>query len=182
MATVANQPEPDTDSSASRDTSAVVRLVELLVAVAVIALGALILWQTGDIRDTPTARVSARLFPRIIGVGTVIIGIWYAIDVLRGGAAAPAADADDVDPTLPTDWQCVGSIALALAVYVLLIERAGFIIASVALFVIAAVGMGSRNYLRDIAIAIVLAVVVYYGFTEGLGVRLPAGVLEDVFA
>jgi len=42
--------------------------------------------------------------------------------------------------------------------------------------------MGSRNYLRDIAIAIVLAVVVYYGFTEGLGVRLPAGVLEEVSA
>jgi putative tricarboxylic transport membrane protein len=180
MTELADHSSTKPESSASRDNNAAARLAELLVAGAVIALGAVILWQTGDIRETPTQQISARLFPRIVGVGTVIIGIWYAVEVLRGGASTPAADADDVDPTLPTDWQCVGFIGFALVAYLLLIERAGFIIASVALFVIAAYGMGSRRYLRDLAIAILLAVAVYYGFTEGLSVRLPAGVLEDV--
>ena len=179
MAELADRPEAERETS-TPDANSSARLVELLVAAAVIALGLVILWQTGEIRDTPTARVSARLFPRIIGVGTLVIGAWYVVDVLRGGTAAPQADAEDVDPTLPTDWRCVGFIGLALLAYVLLIERAGFIIASVALFLIAAFGMGSRRYLRDIAIAILLATAVYYGFTEGLGVRLPAGVLEDV--
>ena len=180
MATLADRPETDMDDSASRDTNTGARLAELFVAFAVIALGAVILWQSGDIRETPSQQVSARLFPRLIGVGNLIIGVWYAVDVLRGGNAAPAADAEDVDLALPTDWRSVGFIALALLAYVLLIERAGFIIASVALFEIAAFGMGSRRYLRDLAIAILLAVVVYYAFTEGLSVRLPAGPLEDV--
>ena len=178
MAEAPDRSATDSVTPTSRDTSA--RLVELLVAAAVIALGLVILWQTSGIRDTPTAQISARLFPRMIGVGTIIIGAWYALDVLQGGAAAPKSDAEDVDPTLPTDWRCVGFTGLALAAYLLLIESAGFIIASVALFVIAAYGMGSRRYLRDLAIAILLAVAVYYGFTEGLSVRLPAGVLEDV--
>ncbi len=163
---------------AGASTSA--RLVELLAAVAVIALGVVILWQTGEVRDTPTARISARLFPRIVAVGILIVGVWYVLDILRGGGAAPPADVEDVDPTLPTDWRTVGMVGVALIVYLLLIESAGLVIASAALFVVAAFGMGSRRYVRDIAIGILLAAVVYYAFTEYLNVRLPAGLLEGV--
>ncbi len=180
MAELADRSKSDTERTTGRDFSS--RLVELLVAIGVIALGVVILWQIGEIRDTPTAQVSARLFPRIIGVGTILIGIWYAVDVLRGDTATPATDTEDVDPALPTDWRCVGLLGVALAAYLLLIERAGFIIASVALFVITAYGMGSRRYVRDIAIAILLATAVYYGFAEGLGVRLPEGVPEELLS
>ena len=38
--------------------------------------------------------------------------------------------------------------------------------------------LGSRNLVRDVTVGLVLAVVVYFGFTEFLGVRLPAGVLD----
>ena len=50
MATLADRPETDMDDSASRDTNTGARLAELFVAFAVIALGAVILWQSGDIR------------------------------------------------------------------------------------------------------------------------------------
>ena len=43
-------------------------------------------------------------------------------------------DSEDADPTLPTDWATIGFIAAALVAYLLLIERAGFIIASSVLF------------------------------------------------
>ncbi len=180
MADLADRSKSDTQRTTGRGFSS--RLVELLVAIAVVALGVVILWQTGEIRDTPTAQVSARLFPRIIGVGTILVGIWYAVDVLRGDTATPATDSEDVDPTMPTDWRCVAFLGVSLAIYLLLIERAGFIIASVALFVITAYGMGSRRYLRDIAIAILLATAVYYGFAEGLGVRLPEGIPEEILS
>ena len=62
----------------------------------------------------------------------------------------------------------------------LLIERAGFIIASAVLFVCVAYGFGSRRYLRDGIIAILLAIVVYIGFTRGLSLPLPAGVLKGI--
>ena len=41
--------------------------------------------------------------------------------------------------------------------------------------------MGSRRVARDIATGVVLATMLYVGFTRGLGVRLPAGVLDVVF-
>jgi putative tricarboxylic transport membrane protein len=62
----------------------------------------------------------------------------------------------------------------------LLMERAGFIIASALLYFCVAFGFGSRHYLRDAIIAVVLAVIVYLGFTRELDLQLPAGLLEGV--
>ena len=40
--------------------------------------------------------------------------------------------------------------------------------------------MGSRRLVRDIAIGIVMATVLYLVFSRGLGLSLPAGVLEGI--
>jgi putative tricarboxylic transport membrane protein len=157
------------------------RYGELALAVGVVVLGALVLWKTGEIRLTPvSSRVGPRVIPYIVGAGLVVTGCWLALDVLRGRLARPEVgeDAEDVDVSLPTDWTTVGIIAVSLAVYLFLIERAGFIIASALLFVGAAFGMGSRRILRDVAIALVLAVGAYVLFTRGLSLRLPKGWLD----
>jgi putative tricarboxylic transport membrane protein len=91
-----------------------------------------------------------------------------------------SAESEDADLTLPTDWRTVGLLALALLAYLLLIERAGFIIASATLFVMAAFAMGSRRPARDIAIGVILATVLYLVFNRGLGLSLPAGILEGI--
>jgi putative tricarboxylic transport membrane protein len=62
----------------------------------------------------------------------------------------------------------------------LLIERAGFIIASATLFVAAAFAMGSHRLARDIVIGIVTATVLFLVFSRGLGLTLPAGILKGV--
>ncbi len=64
------------------------------------------------------------------------------------------------------------------AIYAWLIRPAGFVVASAALFLVSTVAMGSRSYLRNALIGIVLAVIVYYVFDDWLGVRLPAGWLD----
>lgn len=159
------------------------RLGHLAVAAGVVVLGLLVLWKTGDIRLTPiNSRVGPRVIPYIVGAGLVLTGLWLAIDVLRGSLPTPDAgdDAEDVDVTLPTDWVTVGIIAAALVIYLLLIERAGFIIASALLFFGAAFGMGSRRYARDVAVALALAAGAYFIFTEGLSLRLPQGWLDGL--
>ena len=83
-------------------------------------------------------------------------------------------------PTLPTDWRTVGLLALALLGYLVLIERAGFIIASAVLFVMAAFAMGSRRLARDIAIGIVMSTALYLVFSRGLGLSLPPGILMGI--
>jgi putative tricarboxylic transport membrane protein len=71
-------------------------------------------------------------------------------------------------------------LTVALVAYLLLIERGGFVVASAILYAGAAFAMGSRRVIRDVATGIVLALVLYVGFTRGLDLRLPAGVLDGV--
>jgi putative tricarboxylic transport membrane protein len=54
------------------------------------------------------------------------------------------------------------------------------VIASAVLFCCVAYGFGSRRYLRDAAIALLLAIIVYVGFTRGLNLPLPAGLLQGI--
>ena len=158
-------------------------LANLALAIGIVLLGVLVIWKTGDIRLTPVnSQVGPRVIPYIVGGGLVFTGLWLAIDVLRGNLPAPEAgeDAEDIDVSLPTDWVTVGIVSAALLVYYLLIERAGFIIASALLFVIAAYGMGSRKIMRDLVIGVLLSIGAYVLFTEGLSIRLPQGWLEGV--
>ena len=74
----------------------------------------------------------------------------------------------------------VGLLTLALMAYLVLLVPAGFVIASTVLFAGAAFAMGSRRTLRDIAVGAVMATVLYLGFTRGLDLRLPAGVLAGI--
>ncbi len=156
-------------------------LGRLLLALAVVAFGAAVVWQTTQIRVTPAyAKVGPRVIPYIVGTGLVLVGAWLAYEALTGRAATSSTDSEDADPTLPTDWRTVGLLALALIAYLLLIEPAGFIIASAVLFAWAAIAMGSRRYARDIVIGILLATALYLLFNRGLGLSLPAGILEGI--
>jgi putative tricarboxylic transport membrane protein len=47
--------------------------------------------------------------------------------------------------------------------------------------VIVAIALGSRRYLRDVVIGLTLALITYVGFTRGLGLQLPSGILAGVF-
>ena len=48
------------------------------------------------------------------------------------------------------------------------------------LFYGAAIALGSRHFVRDLAISVVLALATFYGFAIGLGVGLPAGILQGI--
>jgi putative tricarboxylic transport membrane protein len=170
----------DHDEPPGSESPLSARLAELALALGVVLLGAVMIWQTTDIRVTPiNSRIGPRVIPYVVGAGMTITGIWLAIDILRGRVAAPAGgeDAEDVDPTLPTDWRTVGILSASLIAYLFLIERGGFVIASTVLFFGAAFGMGSRRYLRDLVIGFALALAAYLLFTEGLSLRLPEGIL-----
>lgn len=160
------------------------RIAEFALAVGVIILGIVVLWQTREIRITPmNARIGPRVIPYVVGSGLILVGIWFAVDVLRGRGPQTGGgeDSEDADPTLPTEWSTIGFIAIALVAYLFLIERAGFIIASAVLFFGAAFGMGSRRILRDVVIAVVMSTAIFLIFTRGLSLRLPEGVLPIEF-
>jgi putative tricarboxylic transport membrane protein len=177
---VRNHPSPH-DRMTPSATERRVDIGEMLLALAAVVFGILIVWQATLIRLTPAySKVGPRVIPYIVGGGLALVGGWLAYEALTGRASTGTAESEDADPTLPTDWRTVGLLALALLAYLVLIERAGFIIASATLFVMAAFAMGSRRVARDIVVGIVMATILYLAFNRGLGLSLPAGVLKGI--
>lgn len=117
--------------------------------------------------------------PILLGVLLLVIAAIYAVDVARGGAGEPEAG-EDVDLTLPIDWRTVLLLIGAFLVNAVLIERLGWVISGTILFWGSAYALGNRHYVRNLLIAVALSLITFYTFAIGLGVDLPAGVLQGI--
>lgn len=182
-ATTSTYPEepPESGGRDDEDLSFWQRWGELVVAIGVLVLGIVVLVQTQDIKVRQGVVVSPRIIPNIIGGGLVAVALWYAIDIVRSPHRETGGeDAEDVDPEASTDWRVLGIIAVALVVYAALMEYAGFILASAALYTISAFAMGSSRIIRNAAIGLVLGTAIFALFDGWLGVRLPTGWLEEL--
>jgi putative tricarboxylic transport membrane protein len=152
-------------------------LAEALLGLGIAALGVFMAIETSSIQVSPIyAKIGPQAIPYIVAGGLILFGLLFAGLALR--VHAPPGTADPSEER--ADWQPLVAISGGLIAQMLLLERAGFVIASALLFFCVAFGFGSRRYLRDGAIAILLAVVVHVGFTRGLNLQLPAGLLAGV--
>ena len=123
--------------------------------------------------------VGPRMFPIAIGVGLLLTAVILGIAVARGSHGEAEAG-EDIDPDAPSDWRTVGLlVALFLAVAVL-VNPLGWAIAGALLFAGAATILGSRRYVLNLLIGAVLSVGSFYGFYSGLGIPLPAGILDGI--
>ncbi|MEO3777010.1 tripartite tricarboxylate transporter TctB family protein [Micromonospora sp. B11E3] len=117
--------------------------------------------------------------PILLGVLLLIVAAIYAVDVYRGGVGEPEAG-EDVDLTTPIDWRTVLLLIGAFLVNAVLIDRLGWVISGTILFWGSAYALGNRHYVRNLLIAVALSLVTFYTFAIGLGVNLPAGVLQGI--
>jgi putative tricarboxylic transport membrane protein len=123
------------------------------------------------------AQVGPGVVPRIVGIGLVFLGGILLREAFTGGfeGVDEAAEAK-----LPMDWPAFAWVSAGIIGYGLLVEPAGFIIASTLLFVLVARGFDSRRWLLNVATGLVLAIVVFAIFNYGLGLTLPAGVIAPL--
>jgi putative tricarboxylic transport membrane protein len=157
------------------------RWSELLVAAGMIVLGIIILIYTQDIRVTRSTTVSPRIIPQIVGIGTLLVGVWYLIDIIRvPHVISGGEDSEDVDINASTDWNALIILGIALTIFAFIVEIVGFSLAAAVMFFITSFGMGSRKFFLNGLIGLVLGVAVFLIFDTWLGVRLPAGWLDGV--
>ena len=151
---------------------------QLAVAAGVAVTGALVLWGSFHL---PTgggyAQVGPGVVPRIVGVGIVALGLWLLYEVFSGGFRGLD---EEVEARTPMDWRAFAWVSAGLIGYGLLIERAGFIPASILLFMLVARGFASRRWALNAGSGAVLAAIIYAVFTYGLGLTLPAGMLKGI--
>jgi hypothetical protein len=67
-----------------------------------------------------------------------------------------------------------------MATYPLLIERAGFIPASTFVFFGVSFAFGAKNILKNLFVSVLFSTIVFFSFTRGLNVNLPARLIEEI--
>jgi len=123
--------------------------------------------------------VGPKTLPFIVGGLLLACAVLLAINVLRGGQGE-AEGGEDVDLSHPADWKTILPLVGAFVANILLIDWAGWVISGTVLFWGSVWALGGRNYIRDGLISVAMSILTFYGFYLGLGINLPAGLLEGV--
>jgi len=123
---------------------------------------------TGDAEERTL--LSEGPYPLVVLAGLLIFSCLAVMQV----RATPTLDAPGTEPAR---WAPVAWLGTGIAMYLLLAEPGGFVVASAALFWCTARAFDSRRPLRDAAYSVVISVAAYLLFARVLQLTLPAGVL-----
>jgi putative tricarboxylic transport membrane protein len=150
------------------------RLGEAVLAGFVLVLGVFIAVETAMLRTGPGyAAIGPKLFPWLVAAGLLLVGVALLYEARAGAIAHPVGFDLDLPPAL--------AVTAGLVLQMVLMEPAGFVIASAVLFVAVAYAFGSRRLALNAAVGLILCAATYVAFTRGLGLVLPAGVLGTLF-
>jgi putative tricarboxylic transport membrane protein len=145
------------------------------------AVGVAVIVDALSLADSVIARgpVGPKVIPLAVGGLLVVVAVLLAVDVHRGGRGEPEGG-EDVELTGGSDWRTIAILVAAFVANAFLIEPLGWPISGAILFWGAAFALGSRHYVRDAVIALVMSVGSWYLFVLGLGVSLPVGILKGI--
>lgn len=118
-------------------------------------------------------------FPMVIGIAALVLAAILAVAIPRGSRGEADAG-EDIDPDMPSDWKTVGLLVALFVAMILLVNPLGWVVMGTLFFAGAATVLGSRHYVRNLVIGLALALVSFYAFYSGLGIPLPAGILDGI--
>ena len=149
---------------------------DVCIGLATLALGAtLALSLSGISIGAGYDRIGPRFFPYVVAFGLLLISAYFLITGLTKQEVVARWDEERT-----TNYASFGYLAASLILTLLLLERAGFVIACAIQFWLVARAFGSRHAVRDAAVGCVLSLVCFLAFSKGLGLTLPSGILEGV--
>jgi putative tricarboxylic transport membrane protein len=143
-------------------------------------LGLLVFWDTWR-TELPAFNltISPKVFPYAIATILMVLSALLMISILRGNVATPEG-VEPGEPIHKTDFKAFGLVFGSLLSFLLLIERAGFVIAASITFFGITVAFGNKKHGRAAIFGTLFITVVYLSFTRFLNVQLPAGIFKDL--
>ena len=150
---------------------------ELAFAGSLLILGLVVLYDTSKMLVPPgSGTVGPQIFPYVVSGFVIFISLGLFFQIFRGNLGVPEGT-EFGEIVERTDFKSLAMVAGSMLTYPLLIERAGFIIATSVVFFGVAFAYGAKNLLKNLAISLIFSLIVYFAFSKGLNVSLPAGVL-----
>jgi putative tricarboxylic transport membrane protein len=157
------------------------KTAEVIISVGVLILGIAVAIGTALLPGHGGyARIGPNVAPGIVATGLILLGLWLLYEALSGGWRNANPDDAAARGEHPFYGSAFVWVSLGLFVQMLLIHRAGFVIAQALLFVCVARGFGSTRRVRDLVIGLVLGLSVFLFFVRFLNVNLPAGWLKPI--
>ena len=140
-------------------------------------LGLIVVFDTANMLVPPASgTVGPQIFPYLVSGFLILVSIGIIIQVLRGNLGQPEGT-EFGDTIEKTDFKTLLVVAGSMATYPLLIERAGFIVASTVAFFGVSFAFGAKNVVKNLIISVIFSAIVYFSFTRGLNVNLPSGIM-----
>jgi putative tricarboxylic transport membrane protein len=154
---------------------------QYVVCVVLVAVGAFVIYDAMTLAEgfAKVDPVGPRVYPIVVGVGLLLAAAILAIAIPRGSRGEAEAG-EDIDIESPADWRTVALLVALFVAVIVLINPLGWAITGAILFAGATTILGSRRYVLNILIGVALSLASFYGFYSGLGIPLPAGILEGI--
>ena len=150
---------------------------ELAFAGSLLILGIIVVFDTANMLVPPASgTVGPQIFPYLVSGFLILVSIGIIIQVLRGNLGQPEGT-EFGDTIEKSDFKTLLVVAGSMATYPLLIERAGFIVASTVAFFGVSFAFGAKNVVKNLIISVIFSAIVYFSFTRGLNVNLPSGIM-----
>ena len=153
---------------------------ELTFVGSLFVLGVIVFWDTYRVEQPAfNLTVSPKVFPYAIAALLMVLSALLFIKIIRGDVAIPEG-LEVGEEVKPSDFKTFGIVLASLFTFLLLIERAGFVIAASITFFGITVAFDNKKHGRAAIFGTIFITLIYFSFTRFLHVQLPAGIFKGL--